>query len=962
MLSLQSVSTGGAGYYSGGAYYLGEAQEKIVQESEWCGKGAAALQLKGGVGADAFTKILDGTLPNGQTLGRIEDGKRVHAPGTDLTFSAPKSVSIAAEVLKDQRLVQAHKEAVRDALGFVQDKFLETRIYDPATRSQKTVGNQKMVAALFKQDTSRQNDPNMHTHAVVANIAIDQAGTARSVHNGALFRNKMTVGAFYRASLAQKATALGYEVERTSKDGQFELKHMPANLIKTFSKRAESIKADLAGKDNPTPVDKAHSAVTTRPTKSEPPRAALEADWNAQMSALGYSPDELLKNLTREHTAPAFSAQTIVSDAIEAITKQTAVFKEKDITQRVLQNSVGRLAPQQALDALARAEAKGEILRDRATNLLTTPRSIRLEKATLEHEQAGRLDVDPLLSPFEPAPALNTVSLKDEQMAALTGVLGSVNRFVGLDGKSGTGKTTMLRGLHEVAQSKGLSVLGLAPTSTARNELTKAGIEAMTLQKFILKNEDAPPNLDKTMLVVDEASMISTRAMETFLSIANEGNAARAFLIGDTKQLQPIQAGAPFLALIKNDMQTHKMVDIMRQSNEQERAAVLDLSEGKISEAFEKLAGNIQEAPRVDLAAYAALTWLDKNKAHPGDVVAMAQTHAMCSSIAQHIREGLQATGQLGATEQHFNTLAPTLREASDRRDVANYQPGQMILFRGKQSQLENAPNSYWQVDGKDGNSLSISNGREHTQWTPDRTNVENMEVFENRSLPLSEGDRVRFTRNHVDRKSHLNNDVVTLTSLTDTHIHFQHPDTGHPHSLDMRQAENQHMAQGWVLTVHAMQGQTHPHAVYTVDSALSELTTQTSAYVGLSRHQESVEMITDSRDALISQLEDATGEKLNALDLEVSNERDSDKDHPDDSVGSPEASLELNPAQDETEPQAFADLDLENMTDAEQIAAIIEFSEREQIKDDPIIQEFLSKDVDLDLPTPDRGDIGFDI
>ncbi len=192
--------------------------------------------------ADTFTAVLEGRVPDGPHLGkRGKDGEIHHRPGRDVILSASKSVSVMALVRGDERIVEAHDRAVRTTLSWVEKNAILTRIQDRATGAMVHVGNRKMVASTFRHDTSRNLDPQLHTHCVVANMVQDDAGKWRTMVNDGLFRQQKAIGAIYRAELAQGLKGLGYEVEKTHADGRFEIAGVPREVSDAFStRRAEA--------------------------------------------------------------------------------------------------------------------------------------------------------------------------------------------------------------------------------------------------------------------------------------------------------------------------------------------------------------------------------------------------------------------------------------------------------------------------------------------------------------------------------------------------------------------------------------------------------------------------------------------------------------------------------------------------------------------------------------------------
>jgi len=210
MMSGSVVSAGAASsqYYKSEGYYIAGSQE-AENAAQWFGKAAEAAGLTGKVDDKLFTELLEGKTPEGgRQMGRIVDGERQHRPGVDLTFSASKSVSLMALVAGDERLLQAHDKAVQAAMEIVQSYFAVTRRQQDGQMRELT--NVELVAGLFRHDTSRALDPQLHTHAVIANM-VKIAGEDRytALHNDRMFNNRTAITEVYRAAFEREARALG---------------------------------------------------------------------------------------------------------------------------------------------------------------------------------------------------------------------------------------------------------------------------------------------------------------------------------------------------------------------------------------------------------------------------------------------------------------------------------------------------------------------------------------------------------------------------------------------------------------------------------------------------------------------------------------------------------------------------------------------------------------------------------
>ncbi|QYE37221.1 conjugative relaxase (plasmid) [Polymorphobacter sp. PAMC 29334] len=202
---ISAASVGGAGaaasYYGKDNYY---SAEDLEQSSLWLGAGAEAAGLSGGVALDTFTAILEGKMPDGTVIGVGQTGS--HRPGMDLTFSAPKSLSLLAYVAGDERLLDANMAAVKATLKWAEANLAEART---GAGGEKVVKTGNLVVALFQHDTSRNLDPQAHIHAVIANATQTADGKWHALHNDKLWSNNTLLGSIYHAYLREGVTKLG---------------------------------------------------------------------------------------------------------------------------------------------------------------------------------------------------------------------------------------------------------------------------------------------------------------------------------------------------------------------------------------------------------------------------------------------------------------------------------------------------------------------------------------------------------------------------------------------------------------------------------------------------------------------------------------------------------------------------------------------------------------------------------
>ncbi|ELY4436134.1 conjugative transfer relaxase/helicase TraI [Cronobacter sakazakii] len=326
MMSVAPVaSAGGAAQYYSNAdnyYFLGNLQ------SLWMGEGAKKLGLEGPVRGEALTAILEGRLPDGSRLGKEINGNHVHRPGHDLTFSAPKSVSLLVLVGNDKALLDAHNHAVRVAASYV-EKLISARDTKDGVTSIVPTG--KMVAAAFTHDTSRNLDPQLHTHLLVANMTESNGkwkALATDYIHGAGFietvmKMQVTLGKIYRQALREQVEALGHKVESVGKNGLWEIKGVPEVVREEFSSRGKEIEGAVGAEATLRSRDVA--AKDTRQAKVDPSRLRLRERWLGQMKDLGWDMQEYQDSLRPPEKDGAAEPELTQAEGLVAPEKKDAV-------------------------------------------------------------------------------------------------------------------------------------------------------------------------------------------------------------------------------------------------------------------------------------------------------------------------------------------------------------------------------------------------------------------------------------------------------------------------------------------------------------------------------------------------------------------------------------------------------------------------------------------------------------
>lgn len=499
-------------YFSKDNYYT---TEEGFGNSEWTGKGAAALGLSGGVHREQFMELLEGKV-DGQELGKLARNKetgemgREHRPGIDLTFSAPKSVSLLAEVAGSEEVSKAHDVAVERAIMYLERAAAQARATAGGVTSREDTGN--LVVAKFRHDTSRELDPQTHTHAVVLNVTKREDGQWRSISNEELLGHIKAAGAYYRAELAGQLSAMGYEIERTHADGRFEVKGFTKEQLEHFSQRSEQIEQALAkrGKNRQTASteEKQKATLDTRQAKKEVDREPLHEEWLSRAKDVGIEWEKIPRDkgvtFARESSAELYlRAKEAVDYATKHLSERQAAFSAKDLYRHAVEFGTGRTTIQAIDKAIRESKKSGDLIPigDKQERL-TTREAVTAELRMLDALERSKGAVSSVVSTNRLDAKIEAAQsrlirdgvidnqLNPGQLDAAKLILGTNDRFVGVQGYAGTGKTTMLNVVKAVAEEQGYVVRGLAQSASAAATLeAETGIKSQTVESFLLERQ-----------------------------------------------------------------------------------------------------------------------------------------------------------------------------------------------------------------------------------------------------------------------------------------------------------------------------------------------------------------------------------------------------------------------------------------------------------------------------------------
>lgn len=612
MLSISPpMAAGQGGYYVNLAredYYLEAAGEPL---GVWFGRGAPRLGLSGAVGREEFARLFAGFDPKIEVDGAApaaprklvqNAGKPERQCGWDLTFSAPKSVSVLwalADGDLSSSVRQAHDQAVKSALRYLEDVAGYSRVGAAGERVKAS-----LVFALFEHGTSRALDPQLHTHALLLNVGLRQGGTG-SLESREIFRHKMAAGALYRADLSARLDALGVSLVR--RKNWFEVDSIPRELVLEFSKRRREVldQLDLYGAHSAKAAKVA--ALDTRSEKECLPRAELFARWQRMAREMGID----RTGITQPEAPPRRDVADEVARAL-ARAKDSLLYHQSHFSERELVRFVAEAAQTRGVSAdvireavashlagdarIVRLEAIREESRFTTVDVLALEerllQAVREQKGTLAH----RVSETARSAAFSAYPTLSP-----EQKLALHQVTSGTDSIACLYGMAGTGKSHLLAAAKKAWEVDGYRVLGAALSGKAAQNLESAsGISSQTLHSLIAALDAQEKKLGRdSVVVLDEAGMVGTRQMATLIEWTKAAG-AKLVLVGDWNQLQAIEAGGPFRAIAKETGYA-SLTEIRRQDEEWMRDAIRLVAEGKGGEALSHFAArgllSVSETP-----------------------------------------------------------------------------------------------------------------------------------------------------------------------------------------------------------------------------------------------------------------------------------------------------------------------------------------------------------------------------
>jgi conjugative relaxase-like TrwC/TraI family protein len=767
LVTVRVTTLKGAG---AGRYYTEHLPSYYLDGSEppgrWWGRGAGDLGLGGQIDPDAFLAVMAGHDPaTGRDLGRRYGDESVR--GYDATFSAPKSVSVlfalGDEQVRDQ-VVAAHEWAVAAVLGWVED-HAHTRMRRHG--HVMCVDADGILVGVFRQHTSRKLDPQLHTHAVIANRVRAPDGRWLALDARTIKIDQRTLSALYHVNLRSELTRRLGVAWRQPEHGIAEIAGIDEAVLVEFSQRTRDIERRLEGKlgrfrhsleRDPSRRERwrleREAVVDSRPAKpNNPTPADLRRKWWERTVALGHDPYRVVQRAIGRYQGFDGIDERMAGALIET---SVAVLSDRQSTWRpaeLLRELAAAVPTTVAVDAVELTETL-----DGLADQAASSRCVDISRPVLSRVPLRR-DGRPITEPVVDR-ALTTQAILDEEEELIawaerrqqgldgrrtrpirfdnglttdqTAAVGAVVGRGGMElivGPAGAGKTTMLAAAVLNVAATGRLAFGVAPTAVAAEVLaTETGMPADTLDKLLIEHAhpgrsprseyDLPPG---TTLIVDEAGTAATPKLAALARIADQ-HRWRVILVGDPRQFSAVGRGGMFGHLV-DQLGAVRLDRILRFCHDWERRASVRLRAGDPSVLAEydrrgRLHGGSLEQMETDIIA----AW--DQALQRGETVALmansTDTVRRLNRLAQHTR---LAAGQLDPTAPKLkvgNEWILVGDEVVTRRNDRTLRTGQGLMVKNR---------DHWIIDGiHDDQSVTVT-GRTGTIRLPAEYVAEHLQL-----------------------------------------------------------------------------------------------------------------------------------------------------------------------------------------------------------------------------------------
>ena len=852
-----------ANHLSSNDYY--SEHEKV--RGYWLGELAEVFGLRGGIVTSEEFSLFQKNI-NPKTHGKLTQKNVKNGPRFfDFQCAAPKSVSVMS--LFDERLMEAHIESVRIAMSEL-EKFAAVRVRhgeNVRTNNYETTG--QLIYAEFTHDTSRELDPQLHTHNVVCNVTRSHDGKFKALETLEMCRAIRYAGKVYHNALARHCRELGYEIvpayDRKGNITWFDLKCVSREILERYSKRRKQIEeaeARFVAEHGRKPTLPENNAISNSTRSAKLLNSSRAAVLEYQLGQLSSQEEEALASAV--HAAETRGKRAFLLDqerlsheirqVMDELFERESVLKRDKLLAEILNRNLGSVDLTELKSALTSIRELVN-LGGEAANPYYSPREV------IERENSAIDSVEDQRGLFEAIAPEFVAFAGDEsrkkQAELIHGLLSSKDRFLLFRGVAGSGKTSTLQEFCKGLKSGGIeNIVLVAPTNSATDVLKQEGFErSQTAASFLLSREKPPA---KSYVIIDESGLNSLREGVEILKLARRNN-YRVLFVGDARQHTAVESG-DFFRLLEDYSQIQKfsLTEIHRQRNEEYRRGIFECAMGQFEQAFERFDQQhfIHEGKHAYLseAAEKYMEYTEQGR-FLNRAILVAPTHEECDKLTAAVREKLKETEVIRGAGREMEVFRSWNKPKAWLKDASNYQSGMTISFIRNMKGVGKA-GELARIEAVEGKSLVLDNGKRiFAKGASDF-----IDVGELRTIELCEGDLIQFRVNLKQKKIY--NGTLARMSTVPGKIEILYSDGTVRELIDM--PENYAAFDyGWVTTSHKSQGRTAENVVVAAESL-----DRKAFYVALSRGRNEMSLHCPDKEHLRRSLARRTGERTSIHDL----------------------------------------------------------------------------------------------
>jgi conjugative relaxase-like TrwC/TraI family protein len=922
---IRSISSAG----NAGKYFY------FLERNYECNKGWEQNEVTRELGLEKITRenlenVLNGKVKDGVYLGRMTGEGLKHHPGQEITFTAPKSVSIMALVAEDKRLLEAHEKAVSETLQYMNRNLIYARVQKDGLKYQEKTDN--TITAKFTHITSRavkdadndkKPDPGLHTHALVANATKCSDGEFRSIVFDKVYENQLNISELYNINLARQSKEIGYNLaEGKTSAGRytFEIEGVSDKDIKEFSQRRNNI-MEVAREEGVSDVKGIeYIAKSTRAEKIKETQGELLKNWieRVNVKELYSIKEDALANKSPMHQIES-NIKDNLSFAISHLSEREAVWEATELHKTIWQKAPLDYSIKDIEQIIAEEIKNKKVLTpyDENSSTYTTKQSLSLEKDVIKLMQDGNGKTKAIASNNVLNNILDKSNLTIGQKDSVQLIATSKDRVVGVQGTAGTGKTTMLKTVKDIVAEKNIELIGLAPTKAAANVFSDAvGVKSRTLKSFTMQYDGVvkgrgtrsglaimKEDFSNKLVILDEASLASSKDVWNLLKISERLD-FKIVMVGDTKQQQGVEAGKPFYYLGEHGMNTAIQRDIKRQEAgsdllravyQSEKAVDSDIASKDIYLALKAIGNNnitdiselqkaasnsqdktVEPITNKNLAEKCYEKWKEL-KSKSDDVLLIAPSNDLRDKISELVREHY-----ITGTSKEYNILSNTYRTKAQISDTKEYNGNEIVSFEKDIKNLGikaydlfaiEKINHYRSTDDNSKSDVGAKNGT-----------INLLRISDNKKISWNPSQYNEFVSLYTQKNIKLaQGDKIKWTKNSKKHSFIVNGQTASIESISnnkikikaengkthaMSKSDIRFIDYGYATSTYSSQGKTSDYVIgiLRAKEKFLNLTHQRSFYVTVSRAAKEAHLVIDNYKDLINSLSNKTGDKTSAI------------------------------------------------------------------------------------------------